>query len=65
MLIVTQKITVNFGYVVCMEVKKENLKLVFDNRDYVCLFYDSSENAHRARRLIESAYAHGEKICKI
>ena len=44
----------------------ENEKLKFDCGDfYYKILLNSSEKAHQARRLIESAYAHGEKICKI
>ena len=64
MLIIAREVTINFDNVLFMEVENEILK--FDFGDYhFDILGDSSEEAHQTRRLIESAYTHGEKICKI
>lgn len=64
MLIVAREVTINFDTIHYMEVENKFLK--FDYGDYYFdILLNSSEEAHQARRLIESAYAHGEKVCKI
>ena len=64
MLVITHEVTINFDKIRVMYV--ENEQLIFSySRGKDCLIFKSSEKAHQARRLIESAYAHGEKICKV
>ncbi len=54
----------NFDNVLFMRVKDNKLMLDMKYSEFITEC-GSSEKAHQVRRLIESAYAHGEKICKI
>lgn len=63
MLISTHEATINFDKIRVMHVENEQLIFSYSYGED-CLIFESSEEAHQARRLIESAYAHGEKICK-
>lgn len=63
MLVINSNLTVNFDNVLLMEIKDNELAFIGDKLK-IFMPFDSHQEAKIARRVIESAYAHGEKICK-
>lgn len=64
MLIIADEFTVNFDNVFFIKLSDDTLVLDMKCQK-ISIQFNSTENANITRRLIESAYAHGEKICKI
>ena len=65
MIISTKDTTINFDDICFMFVEDDCLIFESTDENRLRLHCKSSEDAHQTRRFIESAYIHGEKICKI
>lgn len=63
MLVISANLTVNFDNVLFMETKDDEL-VFFGGEWKIFMPFESPEEANKARRIVESAYAHRERICK-